>query len=118
MKVAGFGLRASATAQDLARLFDAARVDALAIPADKADHPAIRALAADCGLPLIPVAPERLAAQPTATLSPRQPPRYGTGSVAEAAALAAAGPGARLVLPRQVAASGRATMAIAEGTTT
>jgi len=117
MRVAGFGLRASATQDDLAQLLAGTRVDALACPADKADHSALRALAADCGLPLIPIAPDRLADQSPVTLSSRQPPRYGAGSVAEASALAAAGPGARIIVTRQVSASGRATMAIAEGPT-
>ena len=115
MRVAGFGLRASATADDLAELLGGARVDALAAPADKADHPALTAFAASLALPLIPVPSERLAQQPAPTLSARQPPRYGTGSVAEASALAAAGPGARLILRRKVGAAGSATMAIAEG---
>ena len=118
MRVAGFGLRASATADDLAELLGGAKVEAIALPSDKADHPAIATFAAMLGLRLIPVAPERLAEQTTPTLSPRQPPRYGTGSVAEASALAAAGPGARLILRRKVGAAGTATMAIAEGQAT
>lgn len=118
MRVAGFGLRGAATVAELAQLLGTVRVDALAAPADKADHPALTAFAARLALRLIPVPPERLAEQPAPTLSSRQPPRYGTGSVAEASALAAAGPGARLILPRQVGAAGTATMAIAEGQAT
>ena len=41
--------------------------------------------------------------------------RYGTGSVAEATALLAAGKGARLIAPRVVSSDGMATCAIAEG---
>ncbi|MHA6346914.1 cobalamin biosynthesis protein, partial [Roseivivax sp. CAU 1761] len=43
------------------------------------------------------------------------PARYDTGSVAEAAALAAAGPGARLLGPRAVSPDGCATCALAQG---
>lgn len=118
MRVAGFGLRASATVADLTDLLGEAQVEAIALPADKAGHPAIIALATSLGLPLIPVAPERLAEQPAPTLSSRQPPRYGTGSVAEASALAGAGLGARLILRRKIGAAGTATMAIAEGQAT
>jgi cobalt-precorrin 5A hydrolase len=39
---------------------------------------------------------------------------FGTGSIAEASALVAAGPGARLRGPRAVSADGTATAAIAE----
>ncbi len=60
--------------------------------------------------------PGALAAQPVLTRSERVAERFGTGSVAEAAALAAAGPGARLVAPRVVSTDGMATAAIAERT--
>jgi cobalt-precorrin 5A hydrolase len=49
----------------------------------------------------------------TPTQAPRVQALYGTGSVAEAAALVGAGPGARLVTPRQVI--GGVTIAVAEG---
>jgi cobalt-precorrin 5A hydrolase len=51
----------------------------------------------------------------TITQSPRVQALRGVGSVAEAAALAAAGPNARLLGPRAVSACGTATAALAEG---
>jgi cobalt-precorrin 5A hydrolase len=48
------------------------------------------------------------------TQSARVRERFGTGSVAEASALAAAGPGARLLGPRVISGDGLATAAIAE----
>lgn len=113
MIVAGIGLRGAATAADLAAALALAalRPEALATPEDKAAHPAF----AKQDLPLYAIPLAVLAAQDTTTRSPRQPARYGTGSVAEAAALAAAGPGATLIQPRTVAPGGRVTLALAEG---
>jgi cobalt-precorrin 5A hydrolase len=62
---------------------------ALATAADKASHPALLQLAAELQLPITPVNLPQLASQ-TATPSAHVPARYGTHSVAEAAALAAA----------------------------
>lgn len=111
--VAGFGFRESATAASLADALTRAAggrvVGVHATVADKAD-----ALAAALGKPVMPVAPEMLAPQPTLTSSAASLDARGTGSVAEAAALAAAGPGARLLGPRVVSADGRATCALAE----
>ncbi|MFV0300756.1 MAG: cobalamin biosynthesis protein [Paracoccus sp. (in: a-proteobacteria)] len=118
MIVAGFGLRAAADAASLRAalsLLDAPRLSALAAPADKADHPALSAMAADLALPLIAVPLAALRAQNCATSARRQPARYGSGSVAEAAALAACGKGARLIRPRQIAPGGLVTVALAEG---
>lgn len=117
MIVAGIGLRGSATLASLQSAYDLAgwRAGALAVVADKADLPALQAFAAATGLPLHPVPLSDLAGQSVQTLSPHQPARYGTGSVAEAAALAVAGRQARLVQARVASADGRATVAIAEG---
>jgi cobalt-precorrin 5A hydrolase len=116
MRAAGFGFRGAATVASLrdalARAGDGA--DLLATAADKAGAEPIRALARDLGLALRAVAPADLAAQETLTRSPRVAARFGTGSLAEAAALAAAGPGARLLGPRVVSGDGLATAAIAE----
>ncbi|WP_332250772.1 cobalamin biosynthesis protein [Rhodobacter ferrooxidans] len=73
----------------------------------------MRALAVELGLPLRAVALGDLD-QPVLTRVPRQPARYGAGSVAEASALAAAGKGARLIGPRAVSGDRQATAAIAE----
>ena len=116
MRVAGFGFRPAATAD---ALMDAYRLagggaDALATVAQKADAAALRDLARTLGLGIIAVAPQVIAATPTATQSPRVAARFGTGSLAEAASLAGAGAGARLTGPRQVSGDGMATAAIAE----
>lgn len=118
MIVAGFGLRATASEAGLRAALDAAgasALTALAAPADKADHPALVSLAAALNLPLLAIPLDRLRAQTTATPAARQPARYGAGSVCEAAALAACGPGARLICTRQISPCGTATVAIAQG---
>jgi cobalt-precorrin 5A hydrolase len=119
MIVAGFGFRAETT---LAALRDAlARaggpdgVTHLATLAAKA--PDLAALGRSLGLPVIALPPEALKDQPTLTRSPRVEALYATGSVAEAAALAAAGPGARLRGARATSQDGTATAAIADGAT-
>lgn len=114
MKAAGIGFREAAS---LASLLDAlaragaAEAEAVGLPAAKAAHPAARALAETRALVLI--APENLAAQETLTESPAARAAHGAGSVAEAAALAAAGPGARLAGPRAVSQDRLATAALA-----
>jgi cobalt-precorrin 5A hydrolase len=121
--VAGFGFRAAAPVESLLDAFEGARkrvargVEAGAIsgPADKCAAPVFRALAAHTGLPVIAVADDDLAAQDTWTKSHASRASRGTGSVAEAAALAAAGPGARLLGARQVSGDRLATCALAEG---
>lgn len=113
--VAGFGLRARATVDGLQALLGQRRVDAFAIVADKADHPALRALAARTRIPLHAVALTDLARDRAQSPAPHQPERYGPLSVAEAAALAAAGPNSTLIQPRLTAPDGTATLAIAEG---
>ncbi len=85
----------------------------LAAPAFRASEPALREAAARLGLPLLWVEDAALRAE-----QPRCPTRSaaaerarGLASVAEAAALAAAGPGSTLLLPR-IAAQG-VTLALA-----
>lgn len=116
MRIAGFGFRSTATLASLrdALLRAGGGVDGLATSADKAAAPAFRALAAEMRLPVREVTPEGLALQPVMTHSARVAERFGTGSLAEAAALAGAGPGARLLGPRVVSGDGLATAAIAE----
>lgn len=86
-------------------------VSALAAPADKVAG--LAGLADARGLPVIAVPPEALRAARTLTRSAASLAARGTGSVAEAAALAAAGPGARLLGPRAVAPDRMATCALA-----
>ena len=117
MRVAGLGFRKETTAAALAEAIAAAGggpIDRLATAEDKAGARALLALSETLGLAVTAVPLATLAAMPTPTRSPRVVARYGTGSVAEAAALAVAGPGARLTAPRAASADGTATAAIAE----
>lgn len=109
MIVAGFGFSSRATVDSLrgALSLTGHRPDAVATLADKA------ALLGGLGLPVVavsgplPVTPT----QSATSLAAR-----GTGSVAEACALDAAGPGAYLLVTRCVSPDGLATCAIAQGT--
>lgn len=118
MRVAGIGLRARATLATIealvARASAGAALDALATAEDKVRIAALGALSARTGLPLLGIAADAIAAA-DAALSPRAPARYGGRSLAEAAALVAAGPGGRIVVPRIVSPDGTAAVAIAEG---
>ncbi|CAM8669021.1 CobE/GbiG C-terminal domain containing protein [Comamonadaceae bacterium] len=89
-----------------------AHLTALATAADKSHHPALRQLAAELQLPIHPIPLPALADQPAAT-SAHVPERYGAHSVAEAAALAAAGPGASLMDRRSISPDRMATAALA-----
>lgn len=119
MIAAGLGFRAGADVAALRAALmaagaDLARIDCLATVADKAGAPALRELAAELGLSVRAISAADMAVQMVLTQSPRVAALRGTGSVAEAAALAAAGPGAVLLGPRAVSACGRATAALAE----
>jgi cobalt-precorrin 5A hydrolase len=113
MIVAGLGFRSKASTASLRDALTRAggNPDALATAAEKAAAPALQALSRETNLPIIAVAD--LTGQPTATNSPRVAALKGTGSVAEAAALAAAGPDARLIAPRVISADRMATAALA-----
>ena len=113
MIVAGFGFSSRATPESLSGALAATgfRPEALATLADKAG--ALAPLGEALGLPVIAVTgplPET-ATQSAASLKAR-----GTGSVAEACALAAAGPGAYLLGPRAVSPDRLATCALAAST--
>ncbi len=122
--VAGIGFRRAISAAEiesaivaalrLARLDDA-QLSRIATPAGKAVQPAIREAAAARGLPLICVSQCALeAASPrTLTRSAYSMAAMNVHSVAESAALAAAGPDGRLLGPRT--AVGPVTCALAEG---
>ncbi|WP_294391398.1 cobalamin biosynthesis protein [uncultured Sphingomonas sp.] len=114
MIIAGFGCRAGATPASLRSalaLTGARDVTALAAPSDRAHL--LMPVAEALGLTLIPLAPDILSGVETPTRSPTSLATRGTGSVAEAAALAAAGPGARLLVTRRIAPDRMATCAIA-----
>jgi cobalt-precorrin 5A hydrolase len=114
MTVAGIGCRRGTSAEEILAAVAAARglhaLDALATIPAKRDEPGIAEAARRLGLPLVIADPagteDRLATRSAASLA-----ATGTGSACEAAALAAAGPDARLLAPRHVA--GRVTVAIA-----
>lgn len=116
--IAGFGFRREA---DLASLRDALRrtgvdttvVTALATAEAKAEAPAFRALAVEMGCDGLGVSPQVMHQQSVTTHSNISKNTYEVGSVSEAAALAAAGPGARLLGPRVISGDRMATCAIA-----
>jgi cobalt-precorrin 5A hydrolase len=121
MRVAGFGFRTGATLEALRAVLDAVeaqggKAEALASLPAKAAAPPLRALAAERGLRVYAVTVQGVV---TPTQSARVQALYGTGSVAEAAALCAAGVGeagvgARVTVPRIADADGMATCAMAE----
>lgn len=120
MIVAGVGFSTRARDESLRdavqRACDAAGIaapDALATAHDKIA--ALAPLATALDVPLHQVAPETLTAQSPQTYSARVAAERATGSVAEATALAAAGPGARLLTPRIHAQDRLASCALAEG---
>jgi len=119
MRVAGLGFQRQASLDSLREALLAAggihRLDALATASDKATAPVLIALARELGLPIKAIPADQLAAIETPTRSARILSMRGTGSLAEAAALAAAGPYGRLVSTRIVSRDRTATAAIAEG---
>lgn len=121
--VAGLGCTAAATPAQILAALDAAlaaagrprdALRALATPDHRAGLPGLGTAAAILSLPLTAVPPaDRDAAAPrTLSPAPAAARRPMTASPAEAAALAAAGPGARLLGPR--IAHGPVTVALAE----
>ncbi len=116
MIVAGFGFRAGAGVESLADALartGVAQLSALATAADKAAAPAFLALAERLKLPVRAIEPAVLARIVTPTQSAFVRSSRGIGSLAEAAALASIGPGARLIVSRVVSSDGMATCAIA-----
>lgn len=118
MRVAGVGFRSAASLASLHEALMAAGgpdgVRLLATVMEKADAPVLLALADMLHIPIQGVAGDVLADIATLTHSPHVAARFKTGSVAEAAALAAAGKGARLLSPRAVSRDGMAVAAIVE----
>lgn len=119
---AGIGFRHAATAAEIVELVRRAltlsglvpgRLGRLATAADRAGEAAIREAADILAVPLVAIGPEALAAVDArvVTRSARIVASRHIGSVAEAAALAAAGAGGTLLLPR--IAEARVTCALA-----
>jgi cobalt-precorrin 5A hydrolase len=123
MMVAGVGCRRGASAAAIEIVIEAALaraglargvLDVIAVPAAKGDEPGIAAAAAALGVRLVLVAQPDLetAGSRVETHSKRVMTLMGVPCVAEAAALAAGGPAARLVVSR--IAIGPATCALAK----
>jgi len=121
--VAGIGCRKGASANAVAAAIDQAlehaglsrmALDLVATSAAKGGEPGVAAAASDLGVPLVlvPQADLEAANERTVTRSERVIALTGLHSVAEAAALAAAGPQATLVAPR--VAVGPVTCALAQ----
>jgi cobalt-precorrin 5A hydrolase len=122
MIVAGVGCRRGTSAAEIEAVIATAlaragltsgMLDAIAAPAAKRDEPGILAAASTLGVALVLVARHDLedAGSRVETHSKRVNALMGVPCVAEAAALAAGGPAARLMLPR--IAIGPATCALA-----
>lgn len=117
MIVAGFGFRTSATEDSLREalaLTSVVKVDAIATPADKAQNNALQAFAKTHNLPVLEIDTSAMQTVETQTQSAKVREKRGTGSVAEACALAALA-SATLTTPRVVSADRLATCAIAQG---
>ncbi|MCV6593253.1 MAG: cobalamin biosynthesis protein [Silicimonas sp.] len=116
MRVAGFGFRkgAEVASLDAALIAAGGDVQAFATAEEKSNATCLQELAARHGVTIIPVAKDALPGVPTATQSNKSHARFGTGSLSEAAALIAAGPGARLIGTRVISPDSMATCAIAE----
>jgi cobalt-precorrin 5A hydrolase len=117
----GLGCRPGATAQTLRAAVDAVLTEASLTAADvtvlatvdrRARTPAVRDLAADRGWRLVAWSAAELARQSVPHPSETVAAAVGTASVAEAAALRAAGPGADLIAPKR--AFPEVTVAIAQ----
>ncbi len=119
--VVGIGFRENASAQSIGEALAAAVEQAgsaasmIAVPEDKAGHPALCAAALLAGLPIkkVSIYAMRRADPRVPTRSGAVLQRRGVGSVCEAAALAAAGAGARLIVPRLLSADRHAAAAAA-----
>ena len=125
MIVAGIGCKRGAAAPDIEAAIHAAltragiaasALDVIATITAKQDEAGIEAAAAKLGVAVVVVSDAELeaAGDRTATRSERVLALMGVPSVAEAAALAAAGPSARLISPRLVIGSATCALAASE----
>lgn len=120
LHVAGFGFRREATLASLAQALDQliehyGAIDKLA--AARSMLPLVEELGRLRNIEVIAVADAELPTVTTLTHSAQSLQARGTGSVAEAVALLAASPNARLVGPRIISADRQATAALAKGIT-
>jgi cobalt-precorrin 5A hydrolase len=118
MTVVGFGFRQAARLDSLAEVLTRLEtrhgsIDRLA--AAQSMWPLVQALGRIRGIAVIAVADAALPTATTLTRSQHSLQARETGSVAEAVALLAAGPGAILLDPRLISADRLATAAVARG---
>lgn len=120
LRIAGFGFRSEATLESLAQALDQLIEQYGAIDKLAGAHsmlPLVKELGRLRGIEIIAVADAELPTVTTLTHSTQSMQARGTGSVAEAVALLAAGHNARLVGPRIISADRKATAALAKGAT-
>lgn len=121
MIVAGFGFRASASIDSLLDAYEQATCEqaayAVATLSDKADSAVFSELAKRLSLPIHSINPEQTVDADVETDSLHSRSARGTGSVAEASALAAVGTGAKLVQTRVISQDRLATCALAKSCT-
>ncbi|HBP40451.1 MAG: cobalamin biosynthesis protein [Vreelandella alkaliphila] len=116
LRIAGFGFRSEATLESLGQALDQLIEQYGAIDKLAAAHsmlPLVEELGRLRNIEVIAVADAELSTVATLTHSTHSLQARGTGSVAEAVALLAAGPNARLVGPRIIAEDRQATVALA-----
>ncbi|MGO2149343.1 cobalamin biosynthesis protein [Halomonas sp.] len=116
LKVAGFGFRQQATLESLEQALDQLIAEYGPVDQLAATHsmlPLVEALGSARNISVISVADAELVSVTTLTHSAYSLREKGTGSVAEAVALLAAGSGARLLGPRTVSNDRKATAAVA-----
>ena len=116
LRIAGFGFRSETTLKSLVQALDQLAEQYDAIDKLAAAHsmlPLVEALGRLRGIEVISVADTELPTVTTLTHSTQSLQARGTGSVAEAVALLAAGPGATLLGPRIISADRKATAALA-----
>ncbi|WP_454917944.1 cobalamin biosynthesis protein [Xanthobacter sediminis] len=126
MIAAGFGMSSRVEPETLVALFaqvlaeaglEAEAVSCAATVSVRQGLPAFQAAMARLHLPVraVTAAEMEAAGDRVATSSPPILARHGVGSLAEAAALAAAGDGARLLVPRRALRAATCALAIREG---
>ena len=125
MIVAGVGTRKGVDAAEVVALIERALAEAqidrslltaIATAAGKVEEPGIVSAAAQLGLPLLPMSNDAMQAEAGGVTESSCSARiFGVSSVSEASALAAAGQGSELILPR--IKSARATCALARSAT-
>lgn len=117
VKIAGFGFRKGAELSSLLDALNAAGgargLEAIATVEGKGSAGCFQALSDRLNVPVFLVAEADLPLAKVQTHSAKSQEMYGTGSLSEAAALLAAGPGARLIAARAISPDTMATCAIA-----